>query len=518
MNQLRNVTIRRVMLVILCLFMLLWSGVGGYTLWALAEVAKGNDTGRQLAAQMQLLNEGNDRYFRAVTRLSRAMVDRAEGRNPDFIPAQQALDEMRARLAAFKQASPGALDPALSAEVIVRWQALLDEGVTPQMAQAVAGNAAAWRALAQDTTPALGRALFASAGQFTARAGEKLAQTRQRVDALTGAIRGLIIAALALGVLLLLFSDRYLVTMLVRPLERVRQHFRRMAQGDLSQPLAEIGRNCVGQVVPILNDMQGSLSAAVSAIRGGSENIWRGAAEIAAGNGHLSQRTEEQAAALEETAASMEQLTAAVRQNAQSARQGSELAALSADTAVKGGKLVAAAAEKMAGISQSSAHIAGIAGIINSIAFQTNILALNAAVEAARAGEQGRGFAVVAEEVRTLAGRSARAAKEIEALIAESAERVADGVALVNDTGAAMRQMVQSAGEVATIMGAIAGACDEQSRGIAQIGAAIIQMDGVTQQNASLVEEVSSASAALEAQTEVLRQAVQRFRLAPDPA
>ncbi|KJM66304.1 methyl-accepting chemotaxis protein [Pluralibacter gergoviae] len=514
MNLLRNFTIRRVMLITLSIFALLWSGVGGYSIWSLSQVAKGNDTDRQLVNQMLLLSEGNDRYFRFITRLNRAMT----GRTADFAPAQQALDQMRSRLDDFKQVSPGPMTPAVSAELIARWQTLLDEGAAPQMAQAKAGNVEAWRALAQNTTPALSRAFSASSEKFTAQAGKKLAQTRLTVDHLTRVTRTLIMAAVITGLLLLLFSDRYLVAMLVRPLERVRQHFRQMAQGDLSQPMAEIGRNCIGQVVPILNDMQHSLSAAVSAIRSGSENIWRGATEIAAGNTNLSQRTEEQAAALEETAASMEQLTAAVQRNAESARQASRLAASSAQSASKGSDLVTAVVEKMSGISQSSARIAEITDVINSIAFQTNILALNAAVEAARAGEQGRGFAVVASEVRNLASRSAQAAKEIEGLIAESTAQVAGGVSLVNDTGTAMQQIRQSVGEVATLVQEIAGASDEQSRGISQVGIAITQMDGVTQQNASLVEEVSSASSALETQTDALQQAVQRFRLAQEMA
>ena len=214
----------------------------------------------------------------------------------------------------------------------------------------------------------------------------------------------------------------------------------------------------------------------------------------------------------------MEQLTAAVQRNAESARQASRLASSSAQSASEGSKLVTAVVEKMSGISQSSARIAEITDVINSIAFQTNILALNAAVEAARAGEQGRGFAVVASEVRNLASRSAQAAKEIEGLIAESTAQVAGGVSLVNDTGTAMQQIMQSVGEVATLVQEIAGASDEQSRGISQVGIAITQMDGVTQQNASLVEEVSSASSALETQTDALQQAVQRFRLAQEMA
>ncbi len=209
----------------------------------------------------------------------------------------------------------------------------------------------------------------------------------------------------------------------------------------------------------------------------------------------------------------MEQLTATVKLNAESARQASELADVASTTASRGGSLVDDVVTTMSGISDSSKKIAEITTVINSIAFQTNILALNAAVEAARAGEQGRGFAVVAGEVRNLASRSANAAKEIEGLIADSVSRVEQGARLVNDTGTTMEAILRDVTEVTTIMKQIASASEEQSKGISQVGIAITQMDGVTQQNASLVEEVSAAAAALERQTEELQRSVQKFRL-----
>lgn len=227
-----------------------------------------------------------------------------------------------------------------------------------------------------------------------------LDNTRVMVDGKTYTIRILLITAVILGIAILIFTDRYLVAMMVKPLERIRQQFQRIAQGDLSQPIEALGRNCVGRLVPLLRAMQDGLREAVSTIRAGSDNIWRGATEISTGNNDLSSRTEEQAAALEETAASMEQLTATVKMNAEHARRASQLADAASLTAGKGGELVSDVVETMNGISASSQQIAEITTVINSIAFQTNILALNAAVEAARAGEQGRGFAVVAGEVR----------------------------------------------------------------------------------------------------------------------
>ncbi|EBX0464817.1 methyl-accepting chemotaxis protein [Salmonella enterica subsp. enterica serovar Lexington] len=504
MRLLQNFTIRMVMLTILGLFCLLWSGVGLYSVHALSEVSEGNDIDRHLVRQMTVLSQGNDQYFRFVTRLSRAMDVKIGGGTPDFAPARQSLENMRQKLEEMKALSPGPMNPDISREVLSNWQALLEKGVVPQMQLAQQGSLTAWSEHASTVTPALSRAF---------RAGAMLDNTRVMVDGKTYTIRILLITAVILGIAILIFTDRYLVAMMVKPLERIRQQFQRIAQGDLSQPIEALGRNCVGRLVPLLRAMQDSLREAVSTIRAGSDNIWRGATEISTGNNDLSSRTEEQAAALEETAASMEQLTATVKMNAEHARQASQLADAASLTAGKGGELVSDVVETMNGISASSQQIAEITTVINSIAFQTNILALNAAVEAARAGEQGRGFAVVAGEVRNLASRSAGAAKEIEALIGESVRRVAQGAQLVQETGATMDAILRGVTEVTTIMKQIASASEEQSKGISQVGVAITQMDSVTQQNAALVEQVSAAAAALERQTEDLQRSVQQFRL-----
>jgi len=516
MGMLRNFTIRAVMLTVLGLFCLLWSGVGLYSVYSLNAVADGNNVDRQLVAQMNVLSKGNDQYFRFVTRLTRVMETRLAGGTPDeaaFAPVQQALDNMDKQLSAFKAMSPGPMDAAVSQEVIVTWQKLLDEGVKPQMLAAKTGTVEAYRAQANNVTPPLSRAFGASAETFNSTAAGKLDQTRVKVDALTWVTKVIIVIAVVAGLLILLFTDRYLVTMLVRPLDKIRDHFRLIAEGDLSQPVHEFGRNCVGKLVPLLSAMQDSLREAVSTIREGSDNIWRGATEISAGNNSLSSRTEEQAAALEQTAASMEELTATVKLNADNAREASKLADTASVTAGRGGNLVDDVVKTMDGISLSSKKIAEITTVINSIAFQTNILALNAAVEAARAGEQGRGFAVVAGEVRNLASRSADAAKEIETLIADSVSRVEKGSSLVNEAGQTMSAILKSVTDVTVIMKQIAEASEEQSKGISQVGIAVTQMDGVTQQNASLVEQVSAAAAALEVQTQALQSSVQKFRL-----
>ncbi|HGJ4479521.1 TPA: methyl-accepting chemotaxis protein II [Salmonella enterica subsp. diarizonae] len=304
---------------------------------------------------------------------------------------------------------------------------------------------------------------------------------------------------------------------LLNPLVRVIAHIREIASGDLTKTLTVSGRNEIGELAGTVDHMQRSLINTVTQVREGSDAIYSGTSEIAAGNTDLSSRTEQQASALEETAASMEQLTATVKQNADNARQASQLAQSASDTARHGGKVVDGVVNTMHEIADSSKKIADIISVIDGIAFQTNILALNAAVEAARAGEQGRGFAVVAGEVRNLASRSAQAAKEIKALIEDSVSRVDTGSVLVESAGETMTDIVNAVTRVTDIMGEIASASDEQSRGIDQVALAVSEMDRVTQQNASLVQESAAAAAALEEQASRLTQAVSAFRLASRP-
>jgi len=321
---------------------------------------------------------------------------------------------------------------------------------------------------------------------------------------------GLIAFGLVGGTLLGLWISRSITG----PLSRGVAAARRMAAGDLSQPIESAGRDEVAELLQSLKATQDSLTTIVADVRANAEGVATASAQIAQGNNDLSGRTEEQASALEETAASMEELSSTVQQNADNARQGNQLALSASAVAVKGGEVVGEVVGTMKGINDSSKKIADIIGVIDSIAFQTNILALNAAVEAARAGEQGRGFAVVASEVRNLAQRSAEAAKEIRSLISTSVERVEEGTALVDRAGETMSEVVQAIRRVTDIMGEISSASTEQSAGVAQVGEAVQQMDQATQQNAALVEESAAAAESLKLQAQQLVAAVAVFKLA----
>jgi len=352
---------------------------------------------------------------------------------------------------------------------------------------------------AVDDLVALGDKLMNMAGQ---QATEEAASAKLQLALLVG-----LAVALALG------ASWWLVRSITGPLEEAVRVASGVAAGDLSMQIAAGGSNETGRLLTALHEMQSRLAAIVRDVRENAEGVATASAEISSGNNDLSARTEQQASALEETAASMEELGSTVRGNADNAKQANQLAMAASQVAVEGGSAVGQVVETMKEITESSRKISDIIGVIDGIAFQTNILALNAAVEAARAGEQGRGFAVVASEVRSLAGRSAEAAKEIKTLIGASVERVELGSAQVGRAGATINEVVSSIRRVTDIMGEISAASSEQSSGVAQVGEAVTQMDRATQENAALVEESAAAAESLKIQAQQLVQAVAVFRL-----
>lgn len=339
---------------------------------------------------------------------------------------------------------------------------------------------------------------------------DQLAASQEDIRSATLQMGITALITLLLGLLISWFISRQITT----PLGNTLSMAEKIATGDLTMSINTTRKDELGQLMSAMSKMNDNLHNMIDDIRVGVSQISNASSEIVAGNTDLSSRTEQQAAAVEQTAASMEQLTATVKQNADNAHHANKLAISASQTAKQGGEQVNNVVQTMTAIESSSKRIAEITSVINSIAFQTNILALNAAVEAARAGEQGRGFAVVASEVRSLAQRSSQAAKEIEGLISESVTQVSRGATLVGNAGKTMNDIVTSITQVHDIMGEIATASDEQSRGISQVSQAIVEMDSTTQQNAALVEQSSAAADSLEEQARLLKQAVSVFRLA----
>ncbi len=337
--------------------------------------------------------------------------------------------------------------------------------------------------------------------------------TAQKIEVVADESRTLLLVLEGLILVSGVLCARYLTLGITRPIHTAVTISRRVASGDLSSDVQVKSRDETGQLLQALQEMNTNLRDIVSNVRSGTDTIATASGEIAAGNLDLSSRTEQQASALEETASSMEELISTVKQNADNARQANQLAVSASEIARQGGGVVGKVVDTMGAINASSKKIVDIISVIDGIAFQTNILALNAAVEAARAGEQGRGFAVVASEVRSLAQRSAAAAKEIKVLIADSVEKVGTGSKLVEQAGATMEEVVASVRRVTDIVGEISAASQEQSTGIEQINHAIAQMDQVTQQNAALVEQAAAAAASMQNQATSLAQLVSVFNL-----
>ncbi len=467
--------------------------------------------------QANLIKDAYTQMLRATIRADIAAAQRAtgdtNGASENTRTVQQLVADAKKKMETFKTIpKTTALGKSAEGDLISSFNGFAD-ALQAMMSALDKGDSAAYLDLkntrAGAASGAFSKQLTEFAKDITSYSEEMVSSARSQ--AATMAIVYVVLAVLIIVVWLgaFLFMNR----VVLRPLRAVSDSFDKIAGGDLTVRVDATSTNEIGMLMAAVKRMQESLTRTVASVRRGVDEINVGSREISAGNTDLSSRTEEQAASLEETAASMEQLAATVKQNADNARQANQLAASASDVAERGGSAVSEVVNTMQEISASSRKISEIVSVIDGIAFQTNILALNAAVEAARAGEQGKGFAVVAGEVRSLAQRSAQAAKEIKGLIEDSVTKVGAGSQQVERAGATMQEIVASVKRVTDIMGEISAASEEQSSGIDQVNRAVSQMDEVTQQNAALVEEAAAAAGSLQEQAERLAEAVAVFKI-----
>ncbi|TDV27970.1 methyl-accepting chemotaxis sensory transducer with TarH sensor [Paraburkholderia caballeronis] len=477
---------------------------------ALAEISEGD------LVATQALSDASSMLLRSRVALERVSALTAAGNTDEANKALSRADELLGKgndaWKTFQSMPKQAVDAAMLDSLVAKHDALMHDGVEPEFAALRANDVNAYHAIADTKISPMFVAYDNVAAPVAQALREHAKSSETDAQSQIALMRTLIIAAIVVALILLVVIRFALRGLIVQPLDQAAACFERIAGGDLTQSVEVRGNNEIGRLFGAVRRTQESIAGLVNAVHSGAESIDVGAHEIAMGNTDLSQRTEEQAASLQETATSMDHLTGTVRQNAENARQASQLAVNASDIATRGGSVVGEVVHTMQDIAASSSKIVDIISVIEGIAFQTNILALNAAVEAARAGEQGRGFAVVAGEVRSLAQRSAGAAKEIKELINDSAEKVQSGSQLVGRAGATMDEILQAVRRVTDIMGEISAASEEQSGGIEQVNRAITQMDTVTQQNAALVEEAAAAAASLEEQTSQLKAVMGRWR------
>ncbi|SAL15692.1 methyl-accepting chemotaxis sensory transducer [Caballeronia sordidicola] len=468
------------------------------------------------------LNDASSYLLRARVTLDRVRSLDEAGKTDEAKKAidrgQVLLDKSNENWKLFLATPKPTLPQAMLDEVVARRDALMREGVEPEFVAIRANDLPAYHAIADTKISPMFVAQDAAASAVVDFMQKHADILRVDAQANIALLIQVIVGVMVLAVLTLIGTRFAMGGMIVQPINEAVDHFERIARGDLTRSAHTDKTNEIGRLFAGIERMRVNLTAMVGSVHHGAESIDVGAREIASGNTDLSQRTEEQAASLQETASSMEQLTSTVKQNAENARQASQLAVNASDIASRGGEVVEQVVSTMNAISSSSSKVVDIIGVIEGIAFQTNILALNAAVEAARAGEEGRGFAVVAGEVRSLAQRSAAAAKEIKSLIGDSTAKVESGSQLVARAGTTMDEIVQAVRRVTDIMGEISAASEEQSQGIEQVSRAVGQMDEVTQQNAALVEEAAAAAASLEEQTRKLKDVVGHWQVSGDTA
>ncbi|TXI16807.1 MAG: HAMP domain-containing protein [Nitrosomonas sp.] len=510
----KNMTIKSRLVFVIGLLSILLIGVGALGIYGLNQT---NDSFKGVyedrAVPLGDLALILDRVQRA--RLNTTMS--AFGRSAEIVKERQTLNMQR------------------DAEIESTWQKYMATKLTPEEVILADNFSQQWKIYQDSRNRTMA---FASAGDYDAAIANLTGDAAAKFDAAHAAIFKLLelqrdesakeyleaqnnyqnifltsVLVIGLGIFLAALIGFLLIRAILGPLNEAVAVANAVASGDLTSRIEVNSTNETGRLLQALKTMNDNLIDLVSRVRTGTDQIVTASGEIASGNSDLSQRTEEQASSLEETAASMEELTSTVKQNADNARQANQLAAGASEVAVKGGAVVGQVVQTMNSINESSKKIVDIISVIDGIAFQTNILALNAAVEAARAGEQGRGFAVVATEVRTLAQRSAAAAKEIKELINDSVAKVDDGTRLVDEAGVTMDEIVNAVKRVTDIMNEISAASNEQSSGIEQVNQAVTQMDEVTQQNAALVEEAAAAAHSMDDQAQALIQAVSVFKL-----
>ncbi|ANJ76069.1 Tar ligand binding domain-containing protein [Ralstonia insidiosa] len=466
----------------------------------------------QLAGAVALADSDSNLLSARIVLDRAAMAPGAPGMDKTIERARMFLDKSDAAWKRYRALPTSSEERALADEADGLRNTFVRDGAEVLMRAVQAGDQTTVTKTVMDVMPALYRPLgdkVAALSRMQLASAKTGYEAGQREHASLSALTiSLLLGGIVVGGLLTWALRRSITLPLTRAIEQA-EH---ITQGDLTHSIQVNRADETGRLLMALQRMQESLQRMVVQVRSGSDSIASATQQISAGNVDLSQRTEQQASSLEQTASSMEQLTSIVKQNADNARQASTLAGNASDIAVKGGEVVGRVVDTMAGINESSKKIADIIGVIEGIAFQTNILALNAAVEAARAGEQGRGFAVVAGEVRSLAQRSATAAKEIKELISDSVGRVENGTTLVAEAGSVIDEVVVAVKRVTDIMGEISSASDEQSAGIEQVNQAVNRMDEGTQQNAALVEQAAAAAISLQEQADGLRQTVAVFR------
>ena len=523
--RMADVRVSALLMWVLALFMVLLVSLGalaGYFLWQNMETMhqlRQQDERSQLASRI-----GQDMMSVRVSLLSAARYEQeAEAGNSSMLrqksrealkQATDKVEQVRGTFAEFRKTMGDMGEERREAtRIIGAYQPYIDDGVDPMVQALESSDYVTFYFVNNEFGVARAETFQKAVDDFNAKQDEIRAVSFANAEqALNKALIAMGVA-IFIGFLLLVGVRIVFGRMVLRPLVLAGQHFDRIANGDLTHRVQVTSRNEIGVLYAALRRMQDSLTRTVSVVRQGVEEINIGSREIYNGNTDLSSRTEQQAAALQETAASMEELASTVRQNTENSVEADRVAKNASGIAVKGGEAVTAVVSTMTQISEGSRQMADIVSVIDGIAFQTNILAFNAAVEAARAGEQGKGFAVVAGEVRSLAQRSAQAAKEIKQLIDESLSKVEAGARQARTAGEVMSEVVSSVEGVTTIMAEISSASHEQSDGIEQVNRAVAEMDGVTQQNAALVEQAAAAAGSLQEQATRLAEAVAVFKI-----